>query len=361
MLKIIGIALLCATSVAATSSTISAADYDYQNLPTEFDAKSKYRLNYDDLNNVLSGSVLVMGQSSHMRAPKPKVATGSSIQLGNTLPTRLEGNRVMLHAFDAERKDILNQIRDNLLNLPNQLPIEKLKRREQLAYWLNLHNSIVLAKIADLYPVTLIKKVFAAERSDAFIYDREFLLGDQLISLADIQNHVTQNWDEPTVIYGFYLAAVGTPNIRDTAFTGKTVYADLKDNAADFVNSVRGTQIWGKTKLRVSTYYANFDRQFPNFDEDILAHVKQYADGKFKRRLKKVKSVTADVSDWHIADIYNGKTAKGATTFAATATDGNGRRIRTGQPSHVTDLLRERMRRIAKQKAVTGVESVKAR
>ena len=361
MLKIFSVILLCATSVAATSFNVQAANLEYEKLPTEFDAKSKYRLSYSDLTSVLRNSVLIMGQSSHKRASKPKKPTGSGVQLGNSLPSRLEGNRVTLHSFTSDQRQLLNGIRDNLLAVPNQLPIEKLRRNEQLAYWLNLHNSIVLAKVAEIYPITMVKKVFSASRKKSFFYDREFLLGDQLISLADIQNHVIKNWDNPLVIYGFYLGAVGTPNIRDTAYSGKTVYRDLEENAVDFINSVRGTQIWKKTKLRVSSYYTSVAGQFPNFEEDMLAHVRKYATGGFKDRLRRVKSVKADVSDWHIADIYNGKSRKGAQTYSGTSRDGNGEEIRSTQPSHVTDLLRERQRRFALQKATTGIETVKSR
>lgn len=346
MLRNIAVGLLCVIGAHAASAPLSAASNTPVELTTEFSAKSKYRLDYGDWNSVLGNSVLEMGPSTHKRARKLIKKTGSSVRLANPLPSRFEGNRVMLHEFSNDQVELLGYIRDDLLALPDQLPLEKLNKNEQLAYWLNLHNAIVLAKMAEIYPVTLVEKTFSPERKKSFFHQRKFKLNGKKISLADIQNHVITNWEDPRVIYGFYMGAIGTPNIRSKAFTGKTVYKDLEDNAADFINSIRGTQIWNKDELRVSTYFTFAKPLFPNFEADLLTHIREYARGSFQERMAAVTKLSVKIDDWHVADLYNGKVTSSGRAGTTTTRRGNDA-MGDGYPEHVMDILRHRAKQLA--------------
>lgn len=359
MLRNIAISLLCVTATFTAGVSASATNTDTVVLPTAFAETTKYRLDYSDLEGVLRGSVMEMGRSTHRRASKPTKSTSSNIRLGNNSPSRLEGNRVMLHKYTQMQIDGVAAVRDDLLAIPTQISIEKLSKNEQLAYWLNLHNIIVLAKVADLYPITRLKDTFSPLEPDSAYFARDYAWNGKMISLADIRDHVVANWSDPVVIYGFYFGAVGTPNIRTSAYTSATVYAALNDNAEEFVNSVRGTQIWNKTKLRVSTYYEANASYFPNFEEDLMAHLRKYSGSKFKNRLKKVKTFKVDIDDWNIADLYNGQLGDVAGTYAGTVTDATGNSLKSGLPEHVQDLLKDRQTKLARMKGKTSVEKVK--
>jgi len=359
MLKHMAIGLLCVSAVYTPASFAAAAKTDAVTLPVSFAATTKYRLDYSDLEGVLRGSVLEMGRSTHKRAPKPTKSTASKIRLGNSLPSRLEGNRVMLHKYDTIQIEGVAAVRDDLLAIPTQLSLEKLSKNEQLAYWLNLHNITVLAKVAELYPITDLEKVLSPLDTGSEYYARDYVWNGQMISLADIHNHVLENWDDPIVIYGFYFGAIGTPNIRNSAYTGSTVYAALKDNAEEFVNSVRGTQVWNKTRLRVSTYYTASAVKFPNFEDDLMAHLRKYSSDRFNRRLNTVKTMNVDIDDWHIADLYNGQFGSGAAgVYAGTVTDATGNSLKSDLPEHVKDLLKDRQTKLARRSGKTGVEKV---
>ena len=363
MFKRYAIGLLCLASTFGSGSPAIPAETGTSgdiSLPTSFALTTKYRLDYGDLEGVLRGSVLKMGRSTHKRAPKPTKSTASKIRLGNPLPSRLEGNRVMLHEYNALQIKGVAGVRDDLSAIPTQLPIEKLSKNEQLAYWLNLHNITVLAKVAELYPITKLERLLSPLDTSSEYFSRDYNWNGQMISLADIRSHVLANWDDPVVIYGFYFGAVGTPNIRNSAYTGTTVYAALEANAKEFVNSVRGTQIWNKTKLRVSTYYKASAEKFPDFEKDLMVHLRKYADEKFKRRMKNTKDFVANIDDWHIADLYNGQFADGAAgVYAGTVTDATGNSLKSALPEHVKDLLKDRQTKLARMRSgKTGIEEV---
>jgi len=341
LLKKISLLVLC---LCMTPSAMAA------DLPTDFDANSKYRLDFSDLNAVLRGSVLDMGPSTHRRAKKARKGTASRLSISNPLPSRLEGNRVMFDKFEDAQIGFLANMRDDLLAVPSQVPIERLSRNEQLAYWFNLHNAIVLAEIADQYPITNLDPLFDEDSDDAFYRQQKFDMNGTMISLKDIQDHVLSNWNDPRVIYGFYMGAIGTPNIRSTAYTGGTVYDQLNHNAVDFVNSVRGTQVWKKKELRVATYYQRMSKQFPNFDQDVLTHVKKYSKKGFLNRLTEIEKVKARIADWHIADLYNGNLGQVGGSAASNTRDSLGLQIVSALPDHVIELLRYRDEKNAKAK-----------
>jgi len=331
-------------------------------LEKRHDPNSEYFIDYLYLDKILEGSVLDIGPSTH-RPPKRKVTktTGSRVQVGNVRITRQEGNRVMLHAFKEAEIDFLNTLRDELLAIPASLPLAKLSRNEQLAYWLNLYTTIVLAEIAEQYPVTRLEPLFDLDDPDAFVNHAQFQLAGQPITLADIEEHVSTNWNDPVVIYGFYMGAVGTPNIRTSAFRGKDVYNQLRENAVDFVNSMRGTQIWNPSKLLVSNYYRRMSHYFPDFENGIQRHIKEYAKPSFKRRLVTVRDVSAKIDDWNIADLYNGNLAEPGGNYPRITKDQFGVSYKLRLPLHAVRLLRDREIKFIRQRAKVEVEELPSR
>ena len=328
--------------------------------PIDHDPKSTYFIEYDDLDRILKGSVLEMGASTH-RPPKQHLTkiTGTRIQIGNILKTRQEGNRLMFHEFEERELKVLRILRDELLSIPAQIPLQALSRNEQLAYWLNLHNVIVLTEISEEYPVTRLKPFFDKDNPKSFINQRRFEMNGSAISLADIENHVTANWRDPLVIYGFYMGAVGTPNLRTSAYRGADVYDQLRSNAVDFVNSMRGTQIWQGPVLKVSTYYRRMALMFPDFENSVRAHIEKYAKPDFKRRMITTNSVSAEIKDWHIADLFNGK--PGLTPggqYPRLTGDLNGNIFSQPMPEHVTQLLRDRTIKFLRRKGTVDIEEL---
>ncbi|WP_262696496.1 DUF547 domain-containing protein [Kordiimonas aquimaris] len=343
--------LILVCSIIYSPWCLSAAQF-----VTKFDPESDIYIDYSDLDIVLNGSVLKMGASAHqLSVSKLPQITGTRIKVGNPLVTRLEGNRLMFHTFSDSQVKTLAKLRDKLLKVVTYVSFEDLNRNEQLAYWLNLHNIIVLAEIASIYPITYLKPVFDENSKDSFINRKKFYLGDEKISLLDIQKHVTTYWKDPVVIYGFYMGAIGTPNVRNEAYQGRKVYRQLEDNAIDFVNSLRGTRYWNKSKLRISTYYLRMKSMFPNFRQSVLAHINKYARGKLKDKLFLLHEVDANIYDWHIADLINGRFSSPGGMYARSTQDAAGNYVNPGLrlPQHAQHILRERAKKLSRKGSVT--------
>lgn len=328
---------------------------------TTHNPQSDVSLDYSHYGLVLKSSILEMGASTHKPPIERFVRSAvSRMQTGNVLITRQEGNRVMFHEFTENEVQALQALRDRLLSVPDNVPLSGLSRNEQLAYWLNLHNLIVMAEIADLYPITRLDPLFDESDAGSFLNARQFEIAGSLFSLADIQDHVVTNWKDPLVIYGFYMGAIGTPNIRTTPFSGADVYDQLEENAVDFVNSLRGTQMWSPSVLRVSRFYQRMGAMFPNFDAQMLAHIKRYAREAFGKRLISATRVSAKIEDWHIADLYNGKLVHPGGTRAFVVNDWEGNRIvaATKLPLHVAQLLRDREIKLRRREGTVEIEEI---
>jgi len=344
--------------ISTATLTLSTTNVQAANLPSEYNPKSKTAIKYEDLDFLLKQTVLKLGRSDHKPAPKPRKLTGSNVRFDNPLPSRLEGNRVLFHQNREELISVSAEIRDAVLNIPTSVPIDKLNRNEQLAYWLNLHNIIVYHEIASRYPITQIAKLLEpCPSKTSFRCEQRYSLAGQMISLDDIERHVITNWDDPLVIYGFYMGAVGTPNVRGKAFSGKSVYSDLEKNAVDFIHSVRGTRVWNAKQLRVSGYYKRMAKFFPNFETDLLAHVRDYSEPQLYAKLHRISKIKPNIDDWHIADLYNGHLNDPAGIGNVSRISAGGQ-TSNGMPAHVSQFLSSVVKRNKTRQAQVSVEEV---
>jgi len=271
-----------------------------------FDADSKLTIDYRDLDSLLDTVVLDTGRSNREKADSVHAQTGTRMKVKVNRATINEGNRFYFEAFEnnPENQQILHKIRYRLENLPTVVPLEKFSRDEQLAYWINLYNITMLDEIARVYPKPELEDLLVGQ--DSILLKKTLVIAGVSLSLNDIQFTILkQNYENnPLVIYGLYQGIIGGPNIRKTAYTGRYVYADLIDNALEFINSNRGTESQNKRVFRVSSLYARNAKYFSDFDKDLTAHLLTYLEGDERAELQTATRVKADINDWTVTDLW---------------------------------------------------------
>ena len=341
--------------VAAPAST--ANGNNSPTFPTAYKEAPTNIIKYGDLDLLLKQTVLETGRSDHKPARKPTVSTGTRVSYDNIKPSRLEGNRILFHQQTDELARVSAELRDAMLEIPSKINFATVSKDEQLAYWLNLHNIIIYNQLANHYPVTDLKPLFANCKSKKSQYcARSYNLGGQMVSLKDIRDHVVNNWDDPLVIYGFYMGAVGTPNARAGAYEGSHVWQDLRENAVDFIHSVRGSRVRSSTKLNVSTYYTSFPAYFPNLKEDLLTHIRAYSEPHYANQLRNITKVKTGLNDWNIADLYNGHLKDPTGAGNVHSVDPRSKRLDNATPIHAQRLLADIQKRNKNRKATVGIE-----
>lgn len=269
-----------------------------------FDNNSEFAINYDDLTAVLKAVVVDTGRSTRQVAEEAPDITGTRMKT-KIKRTANEGNRFYFETFkdDAEARQFLLDIQASLEQLPTDAPLKHFSRDEQLAYWLNLYNVTVLNQINAIYPKRNLKKYFKGKSS--FFEKKLLTVAGLPLSLNDIQFTILkENYDNnPLVLYGLYQGIIGAPNIRKTAYTGNNVWRALEENAAEFINSNRGTFTRDEKTFRVSRFYDRSSAYFPQFEADLSTHLSQYLQGKEQPALQAANKIKPDIDDWDVTDL----------------------------------------------------------
>ena len=271
-----------------------------------FDNDSRLTINYTDLNSLLEAVVLDTGRSNRKKASSFQTQTGTRMKVSVNRATVNEGNRFYFEIFRDNEKNqkTLRSIRTRLENIPAANALEKFSRDEQLAYWLNLYNTTMLDEIVKVYPKRDLEDLLVGKKS--IMSKKTLMVAGVPLSLNDIQFTILKlNYDtNPLIIYGLYQGIIGGPNIRKTAYSGKYVYADLIENAMEFINSNRGTESKSKQTFRVSSLYKRNEPFFINFDTDLTEHLLNYLEGDERVEFQVATKIKADIDDWTVTDLF---------------------------------------------------------
>jgi len=265
------------------------------------------RLDYQVWDDMLQNIVVNFGLSTRIRATRPYLNTGTRVVSGHTSPYRLEGSRVAFGFLNDNYREALSQYREDLVSIANQMDITRLSKDEQLAFF---------EKISQEYPEDVPSTLlFDVNGSKVLLDDLKFIeIRGKKISLRNIREDIVfSNWSDPRVIYGFFRGDIGSPRMLRLAFTANNLEYRLNGNANEFVNSLRGFHE-SRGARKVSKVYDEAKRfYFPNWEADLMAHLKQFAEGETLEELNVDKPFELDRYEIKIADLSGGRrTASGA-------------------------------------------------
>ncbi|MEQ8332596.1 DUF547 domain-containing protein [Nisaea sp.] len=154
-------------------------------------------------------------------------------------------------------------------------PVRSLDRPEQYAFWLNLHNALVVRLISRAYLVLSVRDI---DFGDGTPWNRPIVeVEGRPLSLADIRDGILRAiWRDGRVHYGLCYGAIGSPGLLAQAFTGETVDRMLDEQALDFVNHPRGVWADGRAAT-LSGLYDWYAADFGGSRQAVLSHLRLYA------------------------------------------------------------------------------------
>jgi hypothetical protein len=299
-------ALLIVFGSLATCQVANATDSEVPQPFRDFDATSVYVIDYSDLNALLGSLVVDVGRSDRGIGQAVVAKTGTRMRNSVNKATANEGNRFLYELFEEneENQNVLAGIQNDIEQIPDQVPLGKFSRDEQLAYWLNLYNITILSEVVQVYPQKKLKKLLLGKNS---ILSKKLLtVAGVPLSLNDIQFTILkQNYENnPLIMYGLYQGIIGGPNIRRKAYTGKNVHRNLEGNAIEFINSNRGTEGKNSKVFRVSSLYRRNEVYFDGSESDLTEHLLRYLEGDERGELQAAKTVKPDINDWAVTDLF---------------------------------------------------------
>ncbi|WP_031565794.1 DUF547 domain-containing protein [Rheinheimera texasensis] len=300
-----------------------------QALPASFFGGTEQgkKIDYKVLDLVLRTSVLAEGipQRSTVTEREQRYDIYRSYPVGDHF-TALAANRFHFEEYqhNPEMRDVIGQLRRQLSAVPDQTPLNQLTKNEQLAYWLNLYNITVLDEVIKVYPRKDLETFLLGTAEQPGILSQKILtVAGVRLSLDDIQFAILpkQFPEQPELIYGLYQGVIGSPNIPTMAYTGSNVQQQLVKNAAEFINSNRGTLPKGTLGFRVSSFYQRSAAYFPDFQTDLRKHLATYLRLDEQPYLQGNKTILTNLSNYSVTDVYgtlpNTKGHKTAVKVAA--------------------------------------------
>ena len=249
-------------------------------------------IDYSILDEILEGIVLNTGRSLRTRLQAPRPVLGSRIVRRTPSPLRVEGNKVLFSRFDQNTKDIVELYANALVRTGNEIDITSMPKNDQLAYWFNLHNVLVISQIAKHYPLRTPSALTVGPNGET-LHDAPIArIKGVHLSLRDIRLNIVQRyWRDPRVIYGFFHGDAASPNIRRQAWTPNRLSRGLSSNALEFVNALRGVDQQRQRMVISPLYREARDTLFPDWPQDFVAHLNKFAEAPVKSIIKQHKGI----------------------------------------------------------------------
>ncbi|WP_115330078.1 DUF547 domain-containing protein [Legionella busanensis] len=184
----------------------------------------------------------------------------------------------------------------------SHINISNYNRNEQLAYWINLYNALIVQTVASYYPVSSIEEInispglFSIGPWGAKL----ITVNNVPLSLDDIQNRIIRPiWNDPRILYALNNGSIGAANLSKSAYQGSLIDNQLNFAASNYINSLRGVQVI-EGALIVSKLYEWFAEDFGGNTQDILKHLQQFAKEPLCNQLKHINSIDGYVYNWHL-------------------------------------------------------------
>ena len=181
-------------------------------------------------------------------------------------------------------------------------PVSSLTRPEQMAYWINLYNALTVQTILQHYPVKSIREInispgwFTIGPWGA----KQITVEGEKISLDDIEHRILRPiWRDPRIHYAVNCASLGCPDLADKAYHAQQLDSQLDQAAHAFIREGRGLR-FDENDLVLSSIYSWFREDFGKNDQDVLAHLRAYAESDLLDRLEGVTSISDHEYDWRL-------------------------------------------------------------
>ena len=174
-------------------------------------------------------------------------------------------------------------------------------KNEQLAFWLNLRNLLVIRNIAVDKPSRSLKKERGDFQSPGDMWTQKHITVEGVaLSIDDIERRIIlAHWSDPNIIYGLYQGVKGGPSFQPPKnFAGAAIQGELAARGASFINSRRTLRI-KKDEVRLPAVYEWYKEVlFNNDDAAIISHIGSHANEKLRAKLEAVTAIDYAVMDY---------------------------------------------------------------
>lgn len=168
---------------------------------------------------------------------------------------------VYYRALKAERGKL-----DGFVNLQATTPVDKRSREEQIAFWLNAYNALVLKTVMDHYPLLGKSPDYPPKsvRQISGAFERlPHRVAGRTLTLDQIEQTVLAGFHDPRVHFALGRGAVGSGRLRSEAFAPARIEEQLAETAAECVTRAQCIRIDREAaKVHVSSIFSWREKEF---------------------------------------------------------------------------------------------------
>jgi hypothetical protein len=144
--------------------------------------------------------------------------------------------------------------------------IDSAPLNEQIAFWINAYNAIVLQTVVEHYPIVQRTREYPAHslRQVPGAFERlTHRLGGRTVTLDQIEQGILPVFHDPRVYLALGRGALGSGRLRSEAYTPEQIETQLTEVANECVNRSTCAQIdRAQDKLRVSSIFSWREKEF---------------------------------------------------------------------------------------------------
>jgi hypothetical protein len=186
----------------------------------------------------------------------------------------------------------------------SRLPISSYGRPEQMAYWINLYNALLVRVVLDHYPIASVHDIGVSTKpgSRGPWKEKRLEIEGMPVSLGDIQHRILRAiWRDPRIHYALSCAAVSCPNLQPEPFQADQLERQLSQAAMAYVNDPRCIETDGD-RLVVSSIYRWYRDDFGGSDRGVINHLMAYAEPGLAMSLQHFDRIAGDNFEWRLND-----------------------------------------------------------
>jgi len=132
--------------------------------------------------------------------------------------------------------------------------------QEQVAFWLNGYNALVLKTVIDHYPITQRTREYPANsiRQIPGAFEREpHKLAGRTLTLDQVEQTVLPGFHDPRVFFALGRGAVGSGRLRSEAYSPERLEQQLAENASECASRSQCIQInASENVMKVSSIFS---------------------------------------------------------------------------------------------------------
>jgi hypothetical protein len=195
--------------------------------------------------------------------PAAPAAQDASVRrlLDETLDLYVRDGYVYYRALKSDRSRL-----DRFINAMAGASIDAAPRQDQLAFWINAYNAIVLKTVVDHYPIATRSKDYPARsiRQIPGAFERlTHRAAGRTVTLDQIEQTVLAGFDDPRVYLALGRGAVGSGRLRSEAYNPARIEGQLDDVANECATRAQCVNIdRSANEVRISSIFSWRQKEF---------------------------------------------------------------------------------------------------